>query len=180
MFLITIIVAILYLNKTELITSSCWLMITILECCYRFQVMLATFDYNNPDTTTQLPYEYSTQLISPTLRLTDKACLQISFIAYTPFTVKLVFAVKDVYTENVLHRNLLSMGNKWRFLNVSLTPEKINFSDFVIVLETTTTKQMSMVIVQSLQLLRNDCIRSGELGMLRKKLYHWADRTKFR
>ena len=176
MFLIAIILAILYLNITELFIIKIYLIMLIddfnIRMFYRFQVMLATFDYNNPDTTTQLPYEYSTQLISPTLRLTDKACLQISFIAYTPFTVKLVFAVNDVYTENAVHRSMLSMGNKWRFLNVSLTPEKINFSDFVIVLETTTTKQMSMVIVQSLQLLRNDCVRSGELGMLRNKLYH--------
>ena len=117
----------------------------------------ATFAMSNPHSDYQLPYKHFSRLMSPTIRLTHESCLKISLVTYTPCTVKLVYYVGNAYQELVVYKSILSSNNISRNLQISLSPERNNFTEFIIVLETTTTINDKMIILQTLQFLRDTC-----------------------
>ena len=123
-----------------------------------FVAITATFTMINPHADYQLPYQHFIRIMSPTVLIRNNACLQISFIPYTPCVVKLVYNLNNVYREIILHENIMSLaGDTARNLQLSLSPAMTNYTAFVIVLQTTTTINDRMLQLTSLLLSRTDC-----------------------
>jgi len=91
------------------------------------------------------------------------ACLEMNFAVLTHFAVKLAYAsaADNAYKERLMFRSIESLGEEFRSWRTTITPNMTEGQEFVVVLHSEGTSLGTMFMVQSINLLMQPCIPTG-------------------
>lgn len=89
-------------------------------------------------------------------------CLELEFMAFRYFAVKLVYLLGSEYTETLVFRSMTQLSQSFRVLTTNVNPEMTERQPFYIVLHLRSHKPGRMAVIRRFKLLPYKCNQKGK------------------